>query len=317
MNEPNGGFSEVPSSSIAAGAHGGEGPRLARALGVAAESVLDLSMSMNPVAPNVGSMLSAHLSAASFYPDAEAATVALAEALERPVSEVLLTNGGAEAIALVAGEVGVGRVDDPDFSLYRRHLASVVDTGPRWRSDPHSPSGALAGPDEVAAVWDEAFYPLATGRWTSGRDAILLGSLTKVFSCPGLRIGYIADGDTDRIERMARAQPRWSVNGLALSIIPELLANAPLREWTEAIAGLRESLGELLTSHGLVVEAGHGPWVLVHDAAGLRAHLAGHAIAVRDCSSFAMADTVRIGVTDADGMRRLSSALETLERSES
>ena len=68
---------------------------------------------------------------------------------------LLLTNGGAEAIALVGAELG-GRVEEPDFALYPR------GGGPLWRSNPHNPTGRLArGP---ADVWDEAFYPLATGR---------------------------------------------------------------------------------------------------------------------------------------------------------
>ncbi len=52
---------------------------------------------------------------------------------------LLLTNGGAEAIALVAAEIG-GRVDEPEFALYPR------GDGPLWRSNPHSPSGLLARP---------------------------------------------------------------------------------------------------------------------------------------------------------------------------
>ncbi len=81
---------------------------------------------------------------------------------------LLLTNGGAEAIALVAAELGPGWVDEPDFSLYRRHLPALDRAGAWWRSNPHSPSGFLAADDESAEVWDEAFFPLATGTWTRG-----------------------------------------------------------------------------------------------------------------------------------------------------
>ena len=80
----------------------------------------------------------------------------------------MLTNGGAEAIALVAAELPVGNVIEPDFSLYRRHLARIDESAPRWRSNPSSPHGELAGDDETAGVWDEAFYALATGAWTRG-----------------------------------------------------------------------------------------------------------------------------------------------------
>ena len=81
----------------------------------------------------------------------------------------MLTNGGAEAIALVAAELGAGEVVDPEFSLYRRHLPTVAAGAGRWRSNPSNPLGALAAADDVAAVWDEAFWPLATGTWTRWR----------------------------------------------------------------------------------------------------------------------------------------------------
>ena len=144
---------------IPPGPHGGDGARLAAALGVDPAAVLDLSASLNPLAPDPGEVVGKHLDALRRYPDPSRATAALAEAMGVDPDRLLLTNGGAEAIALVAAELG-GRVDEPDFALYPR------TGGPLWRSNPHNPSGRLA--QGHADVWDEAFYPLATGRWTSG-----------------------------------------------------------------------------------------------------------------------------------------------------
>ena len=47
----------------APGAHGGDGAAVAAALGLAIEEVLDLSASMNPVAPDPVPVLSRHLRA--------------------------------------------------------------------------------------------------------------------------------------------------------------------------------------------------------------------------------------------------------------
>ena len=88
---------------------------------------------------------------------------------------VVLTNGGAEAVALVAQLERVGSVVDPEFSLYRRHLQEVRPDAPRWRSNPSNPLGLLADADATARVWDEAFYPLATGDWSRG-DASRMAS---------------------------------------------------------------------------------------------------------------------------------------------
>ena len=56
------------------GAHGGDGARVAAALGVDPAAVLDLSVSLYPVAPDVGELLVKHVDAARRYPDPTVAT---------------------------------------------------------------------------------------------------------------------------------------------------------------------------------------------------------------------------------------------------
>ncbi len=294
-------------------AHGGDGQRVAAALGLDPSAVLDLSASMNPVAPDPVPVLARHLDATRRYPDPRSATAALAEVLEVDRRRLLLTNGGSEAIALVAAELRRGWVDEPDFSLYRRHLETVDDGGPRFRSNPHNPTGVLAAPDDRAGVWDEAFYPLATGRWTRGdadRGAIVVGSITKVLACPGLRLGYVLAPDADLVERLARRQPRWSVNGLAAEALPALLEPVDLPAWAASIGGLRRQLVAVLQRHGLRPGPSAANYVLVSGAAGLRPRLAQEGVVVRDCTSFGLPDHVRIAVPDAQGIDRLNAALE-------
>ncbi len=296
-----------------AGHHGGDGARVAAALGLDIAAVLDLSASMNPVAPDPASVVGRHLDALSRYPDPAAATEALAATIGVDVRRLLLTNGGAEAIALVAAETGPGWADACDFSLYRRHLPGLDPAGPRWRSDPHNPLGTLAGPDLHADVWDEAFYPLATGRWTAGRPGFALGSLTKLLACPGLRLGYVVCPDTDARHRLAARQPRWSVNGLACAALPELLATVDLPGWAAAVASLRADLVGLLVSAGLHVRPGAAAsWVLVEGGPHLRTLLAAHAVVVRDCASFGLPGVHRIAVPPAAALPRLGAALRAV-----
>ncbi len=99
------------------GAHGGDGARLAAILGVPPEEVLDLSASLNPCAPDV-SPLSRPCRGRRPLSRPRAATAALADTLGVDEDRLVLTNGGAEAIALVAAELPVGDVDPSDFSLY-------------------------------------------------------------------------------------------------------------------------------------------------------------------------------------------------------
>src|SRR5688500_3252263 len=110
--------------------------------------MLDLSMSLNPVAPEIRPLLATHLDAVMTYPDPTCAEAALAERIGR---DVLVTNGGAEAIALVAQHLGAVSVLEPEFSLWRRH-ARIEPGAPLARSNPNNPLGLLAGDDEHAAV---------------------------------------------------------------------------------------------------------------------------------------------------------------------
>ncbi len=300
----------------AAGEHGGDGALLAAALGVDRSEVLDLSASLNPVAPKLDAILSSHLGAVGRYPNPSAATEALAACLEVDPDLVVLTNGGAEAIALVAAERPLGWVDEPDFSLYRRHLGKLTPGGLRWRSNPHNPSGILAQADEQAGVWDEAFWALATGTWTRGdtkRGAVVVGSLTKLFACPGLRVGYVICPDHDLATRIRGRQPAWSVNGLAAEALPEILAGARLAEWSDQVARLRDRLATMLREAGFDPEPSNANWLVVH-APGLRSQLARFAISVRDCASFAMPGYVRIAVPDTAGLERLRQALEEMQQ---
>jgi len=292
------------------GPHGGDAARVAAWLGRPVTDLLDLSASLNPVAPDVGPVIAEHLAAASRYPDPATATATLAGAIGVDPDLLILTNGGAEAIALVAAIEQVGAIVEPEFSLFRRHLERVTPDAPRWRSNPANPVGLLAPPDATARVWDEAFYPLAAGAWTRGDgDSWRIGSLTKAWSCPGLRIGYVIAPDAAAASAVRARQPRWSVNGLALAVVEALTPASDPAAWTSAIAALRARLVAALTSCDLTVTDTETCWVLVHRA-GLRELLVPQGIVVRDCTSFGMSGVARVAVPDDDGRARLVAALE-------
>lgn len=294
------------------GEHGGDGARLAAALGVDVSAVLDLSASLNPCAPDTVGAVARQLDSLRRYPDASAATAAFAAALGVDPVHLVLTNGGSEAIALVAAQLGAGSVEAPEFSLYERHLGPSDPSAGRWRSNPNNPTGLLAPTNATAAVWDEAFWPLATGTWTRGdadRGAYVVGSLTKVWACPGLRLGYALAPDDEAAGALRARQPAWAVNGLAAAVVPELLALTDLPAWRDHIAALRAHLVGVLAAAGFDPAPSDAPWVLVPDAPDLREGLARHAVLVRDCASFGRRDTVRIAVPDEAGLARVEAAL--------
>jgi histidinol-phosphate/aromatic aminotransferase/cobyric acid decarboxylase-like protein len=307
-------MSGLPPSIPRPGEHGGDGARVAAALGLRPEDVLDLSASLNPAAPDVAALAAAHLGALGRYPDVDAAEAQLAAGLGLPADRLVITAGGAQAISLVAAHLGAGRVDEPEFSLYRRDLPRVDRAAPRWRSDPHNPSGLLAADGERAGVWDEAFLPLAAGTWTRGRPGWALGSLTKAFACPGLRLGYALAPDPAAADALRRARPAWAVGSLACAVLPDLLAVADPPAWTAAVAKGRAELTAVLEAHGWRPQPSDAPWLLVPEAGRLRDALARHAVVVRGCASFGLPDHVRVAVPDADGLDRLDRALRAAAR---
>jgi histidinol-phosphate/aromatic aminotransferase/cobyric acid decarboxylase-like protein len=309
-------------------AHGGDGRARALALGLDPGSVLDLSASLHPAPPPMRDLLVAAVGEVGRYPDASGATAALAEVLGVPADRVLLTNGGAEAIALLAVHLGRGWVEQPDFSLYARHLPVLDPSAGRWRSNPNNPLGELAAEHEQAGIWDEAFFPLATGRWTRGDEgAWRLGSLTKLWACPGLRLGYVVAPEGQDVQPLADRQPRWAVNGLALAVLEPMLQRTDLPAMHQQLVGLRSQLVELLRTHHLDVTPTEAPWVLIHESGSfcgrlgsttersrpqngwLSEVLAEEGVFVRRCESFGLPGVLRVAVPDADGLERLHGAL--------
>jgi len=304
-------------SGVAPGPHGGDVERVAAALGRAPGELLDLSASLNPLAPDVRPVLRRAVDAVGRYPDDARATAALAEAMGVDPRRLVLTNGGAEAIALVAQHRPVGWADECEFSLYRRHLRTLDPAGPRWRSDPHNPTGRLAPADDRAAVRDEAFYLLATTRWTRGdAHATVVGSLTKAWAMPGLRVGYVLAADDAEADAIRALRPRWSVDGLACAALPELLALAEPERWRDGIGALRASLVDLLAAHGLEAGPSDAPYVWVPSAPGLRDALLPHGVVVRDGTSFGHPHAVRVAVPGPDGLARLAAALDRIDPTE-
>jgi threonine-phosphate decarboxylase len=292
--------------------HGGDGERVAARLGRAVEDMVDLSASLNPYALDATQLAVRHLGALRRYPDPDRATRLLADTIGVDGDRLVLTNGGAEAIALVAAEVRRGAIVEPEFSLYRRHLETVTPTAGRWRSNPANPLGRLALPSDTAAVWDEAFYPLATGAWTRGdSESWRLGSLTKLWACPGLRLGYVIAPTAVAARAIAARQPRWAVSSLALALVDPLLHATELTEWATSIARLRDHFARELGSLGFAVTSTDANWVLV-SAHDLREALIPQGIVVRDCTSFGLPNAYRVALPHPRQLDRVLAAFATV-----
>jgi histidinol-phosphate aminotransferase len=285
------------------------------------------------------------------YPDESEAVEALAALHGREAAEIVPTNGAAEALWLLPGAlrpslsvcvhpaftesevalrahgVPVERVfRDDAFALDPGAVpddADLVVVG-----NPASPSGtldraaavlALRRPGRVVVV-DEAFMGLVPGEPESlvGEpldDVIVVRSLTKSLSMPGLRAGYAVTAPA-LAERLRAVRPPWSANALALAALaaaarrPDALAAAAARateERTDLEARLAAIPGVRMwpaSANFCLVEVADGPAVV--------GRLRERAIAVRPAASFPGLgpNHLRITARAPEENARLAAALE-------
>lgn len=190
------------------------------------------------------------------YPDDRAAIAATAAAHSRERDEVVLTNGAAEALWLLGPALRprLAAVVHPGFTeseaAFRAHRIPVVrvhrdpEAGFALHpsavpteadlvvvSNPSSPDGtlhpvetllALRAPGRVVVI-DEAFVSMIPGEPQSLAsdpldDVVVVRSLTKLLSVPGLRAGY-ALAPAPVAASLRAVRPPWSANALALAAL--------------------------------------------------------------------------------------------------
>ncbi|MCG6659290.1 pyridoxal phosphate-dependent class II aminotransferase [Halomonas campisalis] len=300
-------------------AHGGQADALLARYGLPADHPLvDFSANLNPLGPPawVPARLAELAAGLARYPapDYAEARAAIARREGVGVDQVLLTNGGAEAIFLVAA-ASAGRraaivqptfteyaracracglaVDaislaPPDFALDPERVAAQLGgCGLLFLCRPNNPTGtlvpreaverllALTEPLGCRVVIDEAFIDFVVegderltpllGRFP---HLLLLRSLTKCYTLPGLRLGYLL-ADSQTVRRVGAHQPPWSVNHLAAELVAPLLDDgefmARMRTW---LLEERPRLALGLARRGLRVVPSRANFFLVRPALG-------------------------------------------------
>ncbi|MCV7261232.1 Rv2231c family pyridoxal phosphate-dependent protein CobC [Mycobacterium shimoidei] len=272
--------------------------------------------------------LAARLPDLARYPDADderAAVQAVAARHSRAEAEVVLLAGAAEGFALLANlQPRLAAVIAPSFTEPQLTLAGagvavqqVVLPPPFGLAgatvpeeadlvvvgNPTNPTSVLHTREQILAlrrpgrllVVDEAFADSVPGEPESLAslrlaDVLVLRSLTKSWSLPGLRVGY-ALGAPEVLARLTSRRAHWPVGTLQLTAIaaccaPDAVAEAEagarrlVDMRTQFVAGLRQL--------GLDVIDGRAPFVLftVDDAELVRKRLHVKGIAVRRCDTF-------------------------------
>ncbi|PCF95729.1 threonine-phosphate decarboxylase CobD [Vreelandella nigrificans] len=357
--------------------HGGQAEALLAHFGLPLDHRLeDFSANLNPLGPPawVSDWLVKQLAGLERYPvpDYSNARQAIAAHHKLQPEQVLLTNGGAEAIFLAAA-LHAGKqaaVLTPSFGEYARachahrlSLTEITLPAPHFALDLEALLASLSGIDVLflcrpnnptatlidfptmesllehtalmgcRVVVDEAFIDMVDNPQDKASLAsivgryphlILLHSMTKFYTLPGLRLGYIL-ADAATINTAATHQPPWSVNHLAAELVAPLLADEAFARRTQRwLATERPSLEQELNALGMDVVPSHACFFLIRPSteqrrAGLTSdalfeRLLRHGILVRHTHNFSglNGEWLRIALRDEPANRRLINVLKKI-----
>jgi cobyrinic acid a,c-diamide synthase len=294
------------------------------------------------------------LSGVAAYPDAEPARAAIARCHGRRQDEVLPTAGAAEAFALVARlrrwrrpVVVHPQFTEPHAALQQAgHPVTTVlcraedgfaldpaavpeDADLVVIGNPTNPTGVLHPRGMVRSlsrtgrlvVVDEAFMDAVTGEAESlVRDRlgglVVIRSLTKHWSIPGVRAGFVV-GDPLVVRQLAAQQTPWSVSAPAIAAMLACAREAATAEAAERALELgrwRHLLQEGLHARGIEHVPSAASFVLARPGEGAHAALRQRGVAVRRADTFPGLDAswVRIAVRPPDVISRLFAALDAI-----
>ncbi len=198
---------------------------------------------------------------------------------------------------------------DRDFLLYEQsslHSYSPLQRG-LLLNNPHNPTGKLFLLESIApyleefalVVVDEAFMDFLPPEQQQSLiplvekypNLVILRSLTKFYSLPGLRLGY-AVAHPDRLKIWQTRRDPWSVSTLAAAAAIAIIQDIAFQQQTWAwLPSAREQLFTSLTQlPGLQPWASAANFLLVHSESSVKQLqqrlLQQHRIMIRNCLSF-------------------------------
>jgi threonine-phosphate decarboxylase len=260
------------------------------------------------------------------YPEvlAESLSSKIADHYKLPAGHVLVTNGSTESIYLIAQAYGNSRsaILTPAFAEYEDacrmyghdvHFIDWKEVGEGFKikadllfiCNPNNPTGAIfedllyfvSVNQNTLFIIDEAFIEFTLSinsvvdMVTQYDNLIVLRSMTKVYSIPGLRLGYIV-GHPKLITHLTNFKLPWTVNVMALEagrfIFDHLdQIRLPLLQ----MLADRADFANALTALSFPVSASHTHFFIaespIFSAAELKLYLLNnHGLLIRDAGNF-------------------------------
>lgn len=191
--------------------------------------------------------------------------------------------------------------------------------------NPNNPTGQYLKEDEIRSVSecaedknallviDEAYMDFVEGGFDSTKLAlhsdnlIILRSLTKSFTIPGIRLGYLV-GSKDNIKVMEKTKPPWNISIFAQMIgVRAMKDESFLNESQKRISKSKKKIERLLDVHS---DANFYLYN-VKNAKKAKKKLIDHQILIRDCTSFGLPHHIRFSVRKDEENEMLIDMLQS------
>lgn len=264
--------------------HGGGIQAAAKKWQCDVSEILDLSTGLHPNgAPDwIADWLQNHAGLVAQYPDVqgEPARSHLATYLGVDAEHVLITAGAQAVIEVIfqampwqSMAIEVPCYNEPircatragcAVHIFEKHTL-LPPTDMLWLTSPHNPTGEeKVFPAHTQGVFDESYMPFQQRQRLGLLNGVIrLGSLTKTFCIPGLRLGYVV-ADKTTIHQLQTWLSPWPAPTFALHLLPKLLQEADQRD--ALIVQAKHRLTALLETHAWQVQPSQASFVLARPA---------------------------------------------------
>lgn len=192
------------------------------------------------------------------------------------------------------------------FSLGEDFFSALdEDTELLFLANPNNPTGRLMDRNclrrllchcrdrGICVVLDECFIEFCGREFSALSELerfdnlILVRAFTKLFSIPGVRLGYLACSNRSLSDRIARQLPEWNLSCFAQAAGCVCAGQTEFIEKTAAyIRAERQFLTDRLRQAGFTVFPGEANFILLYTGEPLYERLLEKGILIRDCGNF-------------------------------
>ncbi len=322
--------------------HGGDIHTFAKELKITPKKVIDFSSNINQLRPKIA--LDFNTLDISKYADFRYTKLKkrLAKKYEVKPTQIALFNGASSAIQAILSNVETTvTIYAPAYGEYSSH-AKKVKLIDRFKNlyeepekdsfvifvNPSTPDGRYYDLERLFEIWerqnntvliDESFLDFTpnTSSFRNSNKLYILKSLTKFYSCAGVRVGIILSSEQN-IEAIEKTIPAWNISTYDENYILEALKDKSFEKRTiENLAKDKKRLFKLLKSSKYIkkIYESDANFFLLKlkklDAKKLQKKCNKQKILIRNCENFDFLDDkhVRFAVRSKKDVKKLAKVL--------